>query len=66
MAAQVRDIDNMQNRYTGGQGRRGERAEQLAVRARLIAVVRANLQAAPVPWYRLPKTLESWDVLKAA
>ena len=53
----------MSLRYTQGAGRRGERAEQLSLRGRLVEAVRAALAAAPVPWHELPRSLESWDIL---
>ena len=53
----------MSLRYTQGAGRRGERAEQLSLRGRLVEAVRAALAAAPVQWYELPRSLESWDIL---
>ena len=56
----------MNFRYTQGQGRRGEREEQLDVRARLVEAVERALGRSPQAWWELPKTLDSWDVLKLA
>lgn len=56
----------MGHRYSQGDGRRGERAEQLDVRGRLNGVVRAGLAACSSPWHALPRTLDSWDVLVSA
>ena len=54
---------DMAMRYTSGVGRIGERAEQLALRARLIAAVRGALAAYGRHWTTLPRTLEAWSVL---
>ena len=51
-------------RYTSGPGRRGEREEQLFVRARFVADVRAALRACAGGWWSLPKNTDSWDVLR--
>lgn len=56
----------MTHRYTGGQGRRGEREEQLSLRGRINAAVKSSLRAFGRPWYYLPPTLESWDILLVA
>lgn len=53
----------MSLRYTQGTGRRGERQEQLELRGRLVRALRGALEASPVPWHELPRTLESWDIL---
>ena len=50
-------------RYTQGSGRRGERQEQLDLRGRLVRALRGALEASPVPWHELPRSLESWDIL---
>ena len=55
--------EGMSFRYSQGAGRRGERQEQLSVRARLLAAVRAGLDRAGCPWHALPRSLESWDCL---
>jgi len=55
--------DSMSLRYTQGEGRRGERAEQLSLRNRFVIAVRNGLLRAGRSWWDLPKTLESWDVL---
>ena len=49
-------------RYTSGPGRRGEREEQLSVRARYVADVRAAIEAHDGGWWTLPKNTDSWDV----
>ena len=49
--------------YTSGEGRRGERGAQLAVRVRLNEWVQVSLATCGRPWMELPATLESWDVL---
>ena len=54
---------DMDRRYTQGEGRRGERSEQLSLRSRLVAAVRSSLAAAAVPWHGLPRSLASWDIL---
>ena len=57
----------MENRYSTGDGRGGEREEQLVVRRRLVATVAAAIASARVklglPWHRLPFSLESWRIL---
>ena len=53
----------MERRYTSGPGRRGEQEEQLDVRGRLVDAVAISLRESAVPWYELPRSLESWDVL---
>ena len=40
-------------RYSSGMGRMGKREEQLRVRSRVIALVRAALDAYGQPWYSL-------------
>ena len=47
-------------RYSGGMGRMGEREEQLRVRSRVIALVRAALDAYGQPWYSLPFGDKAW------
>jgi hypothetical protein len=54
----------MSFRYSQGEGRRGEREEQLDVRSRLNAHLRERLAAVPGGWWTLPRTTESWDVLR--
>ena len=56
----------MDNRYTGGAGRRGEREEQISIRTRITAAVRGALETCGTPWYRLPRSLASWDILRRA
>ena len=53
----------MEHRYTQGVGRRGEEAEQLRVRSRLVQAVRDGLVRWGKPWHTLPRDLSSWDVL---
>jgi hypothetical protein len=55
--------EDMERRYTQGAGRRGEEAEQLRVRCRLVQVVRDGLARFGRPWWELPRDLSSWDVL---
>jgi len=56
----------MNFRYTSGVGRRGERQEQLAVRGRFVADMRRTLERADGGWWRLPKTVDSWDVFQTS
>ena len=49
--------------YTSGPNRLGERAAQLSVRVRLIEAVRAALTRHGGPWWTIPASLESWDIL---
>ena len=42
---------------------RGEEAEQLRVRCRLVQAVRAGLERFGRPWWELPRDLSSWDTL---
>ena len=49
--------------YSSGEGRRGERGAQLAVRVRLNDWVQVALATCGRPWMALPATLDSWDVL---
>ena len=53
----------MQNRYTSGAGRCGERHEQLDLRTRLVRVVRDKLANIADLW-QLPFDTSSWMVLK--
>ena len=53
----------MSLRYSAGEGRRGERQEQLAVRARLVEAVRAGLARFGRPWTELPGGVADWDIL---
>ena len=55
--------EDMERRYTQGAGRRGEEAEQLRVRCRLVQAVRAGLARFGRPWWELPRDLSSWDAL---
>ena len=55
--------DEMERRYSQGVGRRGEEAEQLRVRCRLVQVVREGLERFGRPWTELPRSLASWDAL---
>ena len=54
---------DMERRYTQGAGRRGEEAEQLRVRARLVQAVRDGLSRFGSDWWLLPRDLTSWDSL---
>ena len=51
-------------RYSSGTGRMGEREEQIRVRSRVIALVRAALEAAGQPWSSLPFGPQSWDLCR--
>ena len=54
-------------RYSSGIGRMGflgEREEQLRVRSRVIALVRAALDAYGQPWYSLPFGDKAWSICK--
>ena len=53
----------MSFRYTQGEGRRGERAEQLMLRTRFVRLVAEKIQSAPTPWWTWQKTTDSWDHL---
>ena len=54
----------MEHRYTQGVGRRGEEAEQLRVRSRLVQAVRDGLARWGKPWHiTLPRDLSSWVAL---
>ena len=55
--------EDMERRYTQGAGRRGEEAEQLRVRCRLVQAVRAGLARFGRPWWELPRDLSSWDTM---
>ena len=55
---------SMSRRYSQGGGRRGERQEQLDLRWRLISHVRHALRRYGRPWWSLPRSLESWDILR--
>lgn len=53
-------------RYSAGEGRRGERSEQLELRRRFNAVVRGGLQRwfeAGKSWLELPAGTADWNVL---
>lgn len=54
----------MSFRYTQGPGRRGEREEQLQLRTRFYECVQRALRKVPGGWQSLPKSLDSWDVLR--
>ena len=58
------DAPAMALRYSSGIGRVGEREEQIRVRSRVIALVRAALEAWGQPWSRLPLGVHAWDVCK--
>ena len=51
-------------RYSSGIGRMGEREEQIRVRSRVVALVRAALESWGQPWSRLPLGVHAWDVCK--
>ena len=53
----------MSLRYTQGGGRRGERQEQLEVRARLVDAWRDALERFGRPWTELPAGTADWDIL---
>ena len=53
----------MSLRYSQGRGRRGERQEQLEVRAALIQSVRKGLRLFRKHWTKLPPGLDDWDIL---
>lgn len=52
--------------YSSGSNRRGEREEQLELRARVIDTVRAALEQFGRPWTDLPAGTGDWDVLRGA
>lgn len=54
----------MSFRYSQGGGRRGERQEQLQLRWRVISHVRLALRRYGRPWWTLPRSLESWNILR--
>ena len=54
--------DDMQRRYSQGEGRLGERAEQLRVRAKLVEYVRAAIERCPTHWTEWPMA-DEWEVL---
>ena len=56
----------MSLRYTQGAGRRGERAEQLGVRTRLVNAIRRALAARGGSLEGLPRNTDDWEVLAAA
>ena len=58
------DNPAMALRYSSGAGRLGEREEQIRVRSRVIALVRAALEAAGQPWSSLPFGPQSWDLCR--
>ena len=62
-AGVANEREHMERRYSQGAGRRGEEAEQLRVRCRLVQVVREGLARFGRHWVYLPRSLESWDVL---
>ena len=70
LAQQVVPVGDMRGamtlRYSSGSGRRGERHEQLSLRARVIDIVRDSLRRFGRPWQELPRGLASWDILPHA
>lgn len=50
--------------YSQGSGRRRERLEQLQLRWKLISHVKVSLQRYGRPWWSLPHSLESWNMLR--
>ena len=56
----------MSLRYSQGVGRRGEREEQLELRARFVEQIRDALQRVEGGWQSLPRSLESWKALRPA
>jgi hypothetical protein len=62
-AGVANEREHMERRYSQGAGRRGEEAEQLRIRCRLVQVVREGLARFGRHWVQLPRSLESWDVL---
>ena len=54
----------MSFRYTQGEGRLGEREEQLQLRTSFYACVQEALRRVPGGWHTLPKSLDSWDILR--
>ena len=54
----------MTHRYAQGDGRRGERSEQLsAVRSCLVEMVRDAFRRFGRPWTEFPEGLADWDIL---
>ena len=56
----------MTMRYSSGDGRHGERQEQLAVRSKLVHVVRESLARFGRPWVELPAGTADWAILPHA
>ena len=55
----------MNRRYSQGPGRLGQREEQISLRLRFALYVRRALESLEGPWWSaLPKTLESWEILR--
>ena len=54
----------MSFRYTQGEGRLGEREEQLQLRTSFYVCVQEALRRVPGGWHTLPKSLDSWDILR--
>ena len=57
---------NMSLRYSQGVGRKGERAEQLTVRAKLLDAVRLALGRFGKPWSQLPRGIQDYEILLPA
>ena len=53
----------MSLRYSQGEGRKGERQEQLEVRTRMVRAVREGLSRFGRPWTELPPGTEDWHIL---
>ena len=56
----------MQIRYTQGDGRKGERFQQLAIRSKLVAKVRAGLRKFNRHWTSLPSGVRDWVIIDPA
>ena len=56
----------MSLRYSQGVGRKGERAEQLTVRAKLLDAVRLALGRFGKPWSQLPRGIQDYEILLPA
>ena len=50
----------MEDVYTRGEGRLGERSEQIRVRSRLASCLRAAIAALPIPWTDLAGDESDW------
>ena len=53
----------MEERYTGGDGRHGERSEQLAVRGRYVDFLACAFAAWGRPWTELPGDASDWRLV---